>query len=329
MNRKKIKTILALIVFLVSFNKSYSQVSIYDGAGSSPEAHPAAVLDLKSEDKGLLIPRMDTDSRDNINNPAESLIIFNEEKNCVEVHLNGEWNELWCKPEPEIDACEGVSQPTLDGYNYEIIGLGDQCWFAENLRYLPDVHQVDDASDSEPRYYVHGYNGTVVADAILHEEELHGSDINVYETFGVLYNWTAAINSCPDGWSLPDDDDWKELELYLGMEQSEVDAYDLDRGTNEGAKIAGNEALWQSGELTDDPEFGLTGFDALPAGHRRTHEDFTHLGDITNFWVATEECDHWDDETYCYRGLSSSIFIGIDRMGHYGEAGYSVRCIKD
>ena len=27
-----------------------------------------------------------------------------------------------------------VFSPTMDGYNYDVVEIGDQCWFAENLR---------------------------------------------------------------------------------------------------------------------------------------------------------------------------------------------------
>ena len=35
---------------------------------------------------------------------------------------------------------------------------------------------------------------------------------------------------------MPSDDEWKELEMYLGMTQAQVDATDW-RGTNEGGKM--------------------------------------------------------------------------------------------
>ena len=30
--------------------------------------------------------------------------------------------------------CGGVSTVTYDGYTYDLVAIGDQCWFAENLR---------------------------------------------------------------------------------------------------------------------------------------------------------------------------------------------------
>ncbi len=35
------------------------------------------------------------------------------------------------------------------------------------------------------------------------------------EAYGFLYNWKTACEVCPDGWHLPSDDEWKELEMFL------------------------------------------------------------------------------------------------------------------
>ncbi|MCK5338204.1 MAG: hypothetical protein KAJ50_05310, partial [Bacteroidales bacterium] len=36
---------------------------------------------------------------------------------------------------------------------------------------------------------------------------------------GRLYNWEAAQKVCPEGYHLPDDDEWKSLEAYIGMDK--------------------------------------------------------------------------------------------------------------
>ena len=44
-----------------------------------------------------------------------------------------------------------------EGYWYNTTSIGGQCWFAENLRYLPEVSPSAEGSDLNPHAYVYGY----------------------------------------------------------------------------------------------------------------------------------------------------------------------------
>ncbi len=66
-------------------------------------------------------------------------------------------------------------------------------------------------SESDPYFYVYGYNGSDTAQA---------KRTNSFMQYGVLYNWEAAKAACPKGWSLPGNFFYSHyLERYLG-EQS-------------------------------------------------------------------------------------------------------------
>ncbi|HHG84292.1 MAG TPA: hypothetical protein ENJ82_06040 [Bacteroidetes bacterium] len=43
----------------------------------------SALLDVSADDKGILIPRMNTSQRDNISNPANGLIVYNTDDDCI------------------------------------------------------------------------------------------------------------------------------------------------------------------------------------------------------------------------------------------------------
>ena len=73
----------------------------------------------------------------------------------------------------------------------------------------------------------------------------HNNNAQNAEIYGRLYDWYAVNDSrkiAPAGSHVPTDDDWKELEMYLGLSQSEADDTGW-RGTNEGSKLAGNASL--------------------------------------------------------------------------------------
>jgi uncharacterized protein (TIGR02145 family) len=52
------------------------------------------------------------------------------------------------------------------------------------------------------------------------------NDSSNIPTYGLLYNWYAAVDSqgiCPEGWHVPSDQEWMELEKHLGMKTDELE----------------------------------------------------------------------------------------------------------
>ena len=88
--------------------------------------------------------------------------------------------------------CNNQTSVTHQGYEYDIVEIGEQCWFAENCKYLPSVSPPNEGSNTEPYYYVFGFEGSNVAAAQYTEN---------YEIYGVLYNWPAVMTEgiCPNG----------------------------------------------------------------------------------------------------------------------------------
>lgn len=202
-----------------------------------------------------------------------------------------------------------------DGNVYYYVTIGDQVWMAENLKYLPSVVGQETGSQTEPYYYVYGYNGTNVADAKATEN---------YNIYGVLYNWPAAMNGtgtnasnpgvmqgiCPTGWHLPGDAEWTQLTDYLG-----------------GENIAGNKlretgtAHWSGSNAAATNE---TGFTALPGGYRYYSAHFFSINSSGNWWSATENSA--DRALSRYILYDNSWVSSVDALK---ETGYSIRCLKD
>ena len=202
-----------------------------------------------------------------------------------------------------------------DGNEYEIVKIGNQVWMAENLAYLPSVSPPSNGSYTVPYYYVSGYEGTSINEA---------KSTDNYQTYGVLYNWPAANEACPTGWHLPSDDEWKELEMFLGMSQAEADGY-LERGTDEGGKLkeAGS-THWPS---TNIGATNSSGFTALPGGWCLTGTEggFHLFGAYALFWTSTQH----NIDSYWYRRLgweNSKVFRANNGIT---DNGFSIRCVKD
>ncbi len=214
-----------------------------------------------------------------------------------------------------------------DGNIYGIVTIGTQTWMEENLK---TTHYSDGTAiqlvESSTSWSALGYTDKAMC--------YYDNSLSHANTYGALYTWAAAMNGatsgtvqgvCPDGWHLPSDGEWKELEVYLGMSQAEADAESW-RGMNEGSKLAGNPELWSNGDLENDVEFGTSGFSALPAGRRHSDGLFYNLSTGANFWTATEY-----SYPVAWSRCLNSIYTGVYRskLYNYTDVGYSVRCIKD
>ncbi len=92
--------------------------------------------------------------------------------------------------------------------------------------------------------------------------------------------------SSSDIWEVPTDQDFKDLEMELGMSEAQADSVD-DRGTDEGAKLSGLADFWADGNLKDSAEFGTSGFNAIGAGRRVADGVFGGVEAGGNFWTRT------------------------------------------
>ncbi|MCF8381713.1 MAG: hypothetical protein K9H49_19215 [Bacteroidales bacterium] len=203
----------------------------------------------------------------------------------------------------------GSFTDSRDGRTYKWVRIANQTWMAENLAYLPQVNMLNDGSKYSSKYYVYNYNGNSVSEAKLSD---------YYQEYGALYNYYAALNSCPSGWHLPSDDEWKILESNLGMLPISVDNAGW-RGTNEGRSLKARSGWKSSGNGSN-----ISDFTAIPGGYRSPSDSSEFETIYSNFWVAREYnitgawCRYlYYNNTGIYRGTFSKDF------------GFSVRCIKD
>jgi len=203
------------------------------------------------------------------------------------------------------------------GKTYHFKKIGTQTWLTENLAYLPDEFRYDRyITYTTPEYSVADYSGNVADSSKLTEN---------YKTYGVLYNWPAAVNACPCGWHLPSDEEWKILERYLGMLETGSDSR-IRRSNNEVAnqmKEVGT-IHWKSPNVKSNNKSGFT---ALPGGYI---ENFNYrseaIGFSACFWTSTER---EKEDAWCRRLGYFLGFYGIHKMPAFKNYKYSVRCIKD
>jgi len=226
----------------------------------------------------------------------------------------------------KTDICTSVTD--IENNRYDAVKIGQQVWMAENLRVTqyPDGTEIDYVADSADWAAL----GTTNAAYCWYDNVEANSEI-----FGALYNWTAAMYGkggsnanpsgvqgvCPDGWHLPSDDEWKQLEMVLGLNQAETEEA-FWRGTNQGIQLKEKGFV----HWLNAPEEGTNsrGFTALGAGDRRYQGWFEGIRMYTYYWTASEYnmLHAWDRHLSYTEG-------GIHRKDNNKGHGLSVRCVMD
>jgi len=233
----------------------------------------------------------------------------------LSVNVTDNDNDDLCDAEEILINTYQVDSVTdIDGNVYKTVKIGNQWWMAENLKVThyrdgSEIPMVTDSSEwSQLRSLQKG--------AYCYYDNVD-TNTNIY---GNLYNWyvvSDSSNIAPEGWHVPSDSDWKEMEMYIGISESEVDSLGW-RGTNEGTKLKSTTNWNNDGNGTD--EFG---FSAFPAGYRDTKK----YGDLkwgTYFWSSSIYND-----THVLRWGLNCINSKIEREYRSMHYGFSVRCVKD
>lgn len=188
----------------------------------------------------------------------------------------------------------GTFTDPRDGDVYKWVKIGNQIWMAENLRFRPD-------------------SGSWCWD---HKEENCGLR-------GRFYDWKTAMQAAPRGWHLPSDEEWKELEITLGLtpEQADQEGERIDKDSLIAGKIKLQGAWPDEYEGESITITNETGFSAVITGFY-ANDEFTHDG-YSSWWTSTDvDLKAW------IRGIGFfSNFI--TRIPNKKEFAFSVRCVKD
>jgi len=217
-------------------------------------------------------------------------------------------------PDPPGEEWGDSTSIVYQGKTYPI-RFFDKWWMAENLAWLPSVSPDSVFSETKPYYYVYGYNGSNVMAAKATDS---------YKTYGVLYNWTAAMTACPPGWHLATDADWKSLESSLGMGNEELDKEGYRDNNEVGYYL---KSTWGWITVAGETGNGINsiGFDIKPGGYYLPDWDkFNGEHYVAYYWTSTENAPRsWSREIDKWR-------TGVKRTSQYSrQSGMYVRCVKN
>ncbi|MCX6258428.1 MAG: fibrobacter succinogenes major paralogous domain-containing protein [Bacteroidia bacterium] len=230
----------------------------------------------------------------------------------------------WAIPCPD-----GSTIIDYDGNTYNTVQIGTQCWMKENLK---TKHYADGTS------LVDGTNvGNISNDYSTKYWFVYNYPSSNFEVYGLLYTWAAVMNGvtssngnpsgvqgiCPSGWHVPGDDEWKQLEIFIGM--SEVQANSLGwRGSNQGEILKETgDSHWQ--HSSNNEATNISGFTALPGGGRNSSgNNFVTLEQYGYWWSTTDQNEANANARILYFD-SGQVY----RDNYLKSTGYSVRCLKN
>lgn len=192
----------------------------------------------------------------------------------------------------------------VDGNYYKIVKIGSQTWMAENL----NTGKFTDIPKSQID------NGVI-------DKYCYNNNINNCKIYGAIYRFGEVVQYrilttnqgiCPDGWHIPNDNEWLTLINYLG-----------------GEFVAGGKLKETGYDHWVAPNSDATnesGFSALPAGWLHPNWGFSQI----QYWGGIGEEGTWFanlGKIYSINCYPPKVYIGNDNSGD--DLHRSVRCIKD
>ena len=290
MTTKKLIIAALLLVSMASF----AQVGINT---TTPNA--SAMLDVVSDNKGLLPPRMTTAQRNAIASPAAGLVIYNTTTNCLNFYTTNGWNESCGSL-----ACGNPITHNGSPYN-SVQSTTGKCWLDRNLGATQVATSSADAASYGHLYqWGRGTDGhqirTSSTTAILSSTDVPGN-ANFITTSTSPNDWRSGQNGnlwqgvnginnpCPTGYRVPT--------------SAELDA--------ERAGFSTNNAAGAFASVLKLPMAGL----------RLINGSVTAEGTYGGYWSSTVIDAKANDLRF---GSGNSSINGSERA--YGS---SVRCLKN
>lgn len=195
-----------------------------------------------------------------------------------------------------------------EGNEYGWVRIGNLDWTtsnAQNGTYMGDLEYYDD---------IWGY------DYIFSSSTMEDIDNRYLPAYGNLLSYEEALESAPEGWRLPTDEDWKNLERALGMEHVDDTGW---RGTEQGRILQ---------QKDGGPMLGLTlggGIMKISLSNTAAYLQIAYEKERGYYWTATADNSREDIEKAYIRKVMFNRGqverISVDTKDRY----CSVRWVRD
>lgn len=213
---------LLILVFLMITpgEESYGQ-TIISSHKNKPDT--SAILEVESQERGMLIPRMTSAQRDSILNPAEGLVIYNTDSHSLEFFNT----QTWVNTQEVLNRNTPCGSLTLYhfGMEYGTVEYNGRCWLDRNIgAQRVAVNDKDSLGCGGYFQWGRGIDGHQIPSSdttgVLSNSNFPGHDKFILSNSDP-YDWLLAPDSslwgdssgylnnpCPHGWRAPTLAEW-------------------------------------------------------------------------------------------------------------------------
>lgn len=197
----------------------------------------------------------------------------------------------------------------IDGNEYPVFFSGDRYWMGADLKVTKYNDGTGIPNITDNAEWVSTGNGAFC----YYDNKAENAAI-----YGALYNFAAANSGkiCPEGWSLPTSQEWKDLAVSQGGKENHDEYGDYFPAL--GVKFKTKE-YWTDNK----PGRNMFGFNGVPGGCRRMNDGlFNVMGEVAYYWSA--DVVDTDNVLVYYLRLYNFANAQLGKSG-----GFSIRCVRD
>lgn len=205
-----------------------------------------------------------------------------------------------------VTGCGGQDSLLYYDRYYNLVEIGGQCWFAENL--ATDKYSNGDNIPT-------GLTNTQWQNTTAGAYAVYNNDLANDVIYGKLYNWYTTVDSrgvCPTGWHVPSDCEWDYMQVVF--EPGTTGEWDCS---------CGNELMQVGDWMVSNNANNFSGLSIVPSGQKFEFGGFSELGATAYLWTSSARNNFV---------LGRDLFFDDVIFGkneHSETYGFAVRCIKD
>ena len=298
---------LSILMLLLNCGIMYSQVSVTSD-GSAPDN--SAMFDVKSTDKGILIPRLTYDQRNAISTPAEGLIIFCTDcggDGSLSIYSNGTWKTFSpCSSASPVAGVNSISSGQIIWNWNPVSGATGYKWSTSNnfsaaLDMGTICSKTETCSTCDTAYtrFIWSYNSCAISAATTLSETLPDIAIPASPTAGthlpsvnqIVWNWNTVAGASGYKWNTMDEYGSAE-DMGAGTTKTESalncgTSYTRYVWANNGCGHSASTSLMQSTIACCGDPFNV---DHLVSGGAAPVDKSTTYGTVTNVPGESSKC---------------------------------------